>query len=83
MKLLVILATVALLVWLLRGDRRRAVKQGKTTAASAASASAARVRGPEPMVSCAACGLHLPATDAIAGPDGSQFCCVEHRRRGS
>lgn len=75
MKLLVILATVALLVWLLRGDRRRAVRQDK-----AAAATAARVRGPQPMVSCAVCGLHLPATDALAGPDGRQYCCAEHRR---
>lgn len=75
MKLLVILATVALLVWLLRGDRRRAVRQAK-----AADASAPKVSGPESMVSCALCGLHLPATDALAGPDGRQFCCAEHRR---
>ena len=81
MKLLVILAAVALLVWLLRGDRRRAVKEAKVQAASPSSAP--RMRGPEPMVSCAVCGLHLPATDALAGPDGRQFCSAEHRRRGS
>ena len=79
MKLLVILAAVALLVWLLRGDRRRAVRQDKAGVAS----STARVRGPEPMVSCSVCGLHLPATDALTGPDGRRFCCAEHRRGGS
>lgn len=75
MKLLVILATVALFVWLLRGDRRRAVRQAKTPTASAA-----RVSGPEPMVRCVACGLHLPAAEAVTAPDGRQFCCAEHRR---
>lgn len=71
MKLLVILATVALLVWLLRGDRRRAVKQAKAVP---------KVAGPEPMLACATCGLHLPAADALVGPDGRHYCCAEHRR---
>ncbi|MCZ2497818.1 hypothetical protein GN316_13725 [Xylophilus sp. Kf1] len=78
MKLLVILAAVALLVWLVRGDRRRAVR--KAPPPRPASDASARMLGPEPMVRCAVCGLHLPATDAIAGPDGRQFCCSEHRR---
>lgn len=71
MKLLLTLAAVALLVWLLRGDRRKAVKQARA---------AQKVSGPERMVSCAACGLHLPASDALTGPDGRVFCSPEHRR---
>ena len=71
MKLLVILATVALFVWLLRGDRRRAVKQARP---------APGLAGPQAMVGCATCGLHLPVTEALAGPDGRHYCCTEHRR---
>ncbi|QHI99824.1 hypothetical protein GT347_18660 [Xylophilus rhododendri] len=71
MKLLMVLAAVALLVWLLRGDRRKAVQ--KQTASR-------QPRGPEAMVQCAACGLHLPATDALPGPGEKMYCCAEHRR---
>lgn len=35
-----------------------------------------------PMQRCAHCGLHLPATDAIAGADGHVYCCAEHRSQG-
>ncbi len=71
MKLLVILATVALFVWLLRGDRRKAVSKR---------AAQQKVAGPERMVECAACGLHLPAVDALVDASGRNFCCADHRR---
>lgn len=36
---------------------------------------------PEQMVSCAHCGLHVPASEAVAGTDTKQhFCSDEHRR---
>jgi uncharacterized protein len=35
--------------------------------------------GPQPMVSCAVCGLHLPQPDALRGADGRFFCSQEHR----
>lgn len=33
------------------------------------------------MVACRHCGLHLPASDALAGPDGP-YCSAEHLRLG-
>ncbi len=45
MKLLLVLAAVALLVWMLRGDRRRSVAAQRSKPAT----------GPEKMVACAAC----------------------------
>jgi uncharacterized protein len=36
---------------------------------------------PQEMVRCAACGLHLPRTDAVAGSDGALYCGNEHRLR--
>jgi len=37
---------------------------------------------PQAMVSCAACGLHLPRQEALAA--GERFyCCEEHRQRSS
>jgi len=76
MKLLLVFAAVALLVWLLRGDRRRAVQQK----ARRQSAAPRAVAGPERMVGCAACGLHLPAGDALVDHAGRPFCCEAHRR---
>ncbi len=35
-------------------------------------------RLPEHMVSCAECGIHLPASDALPGR-GGQFCSAAHR----
>jgi uncharacterized protein len=37
---------------------------------------------PQAMVSCAACGLHLPRQEALVADDRF-YCCEEHRRRGS
>jgi uncharacterized protein len=36
---------------------------------------------PQPMIQCAECGLHLPASEALAGPHGMIFCSEEHRLR--
>ena len=37
--------------------------------------------GPQEMVSCPVCGLHLPKPDAVAGADGLFYCSNEHRLR--
>ena len=34
--------------------------------------------GPQPMVACAHCGVHLPRTETLAGPDGV-YCSEAHR----
>jgi uncharacterized protein len=34
--------------------------------------------GAEKMVQCAHCGIHLPASEAISGPDSTIFCSQEH-----
>jgi uncharacterized protein len=34
---------------------------------------------PQQMISCAACGLHLPQADAVTGSNGLQYCSQEHR----
>lgn len=45
-------------------------------------------RPPEPpaqleaMVRCSHCGLHLPRSDAVAGPDGELYCSPAHRAAG-
>lgn len=34
----------------------------------------------EPMLQCAHCGIHLPASEALAGKDGQAYCSAEHLR---
>ena len=36
----------------------------------------------EQMVTCAHCGLHLPASDAVTSKEQLHYCCSEHRRLG-
>jgi uncharacterized protein len=36
----------------------------------------------EPMVACARCGLHVPASESVEA-DGRHYCCQEHRRLGA
>lgn len=38
--------------------------------------------GPESMVSCARCGLHVPASESLPA-GGRYYCCEEHRRLDS
>ena len=75
MKLLVLLAVlvIAYLVWRSARVHRRDAGKPRPGAPAA---------GPVEMVSCPECGLHLPKTDALPGPDGRFYCCNEHRLRG-
>ena len=42
---------------------------------------APRGAGPQEMVACPVCGLHLPKADAVAGRNGLHYCSQEHRLR--
>ena len=35
--------------------------------------------GPQEMVSCPVCSVHLPRGDAVTGADGRLYCSQEHR----
>jgi uncharacterized protein len=37
---------------------------------------------PEPMVDCARCGLHLPASEALRDDAARAYCSAEHRAAG-
>ncbi len=73
MKYLVLLAVlvVAYLVW--RNGRLRDGRSAPPRARGAA--------GPQEMVRCAHCGVHLPRPDAVAGARGAFYCSEEHRLR--
>lgn len=67
--LLLVLAVVALL-WLLRSARRRVDAPPAAPEHPAAP--------PQAMVTCAHCGVHLPAGEALPGR-GGVFCGEAHR----
>lgn len=73
MKLLVLVAllAVAYLVW--RGQRTRSLGQGRTASP------AARPGQPQDMVNCPVCQVHVPRGDAVADAQGRLYCCPEHR----
>jgi uncharacterized protein len=74
MKYLLVLAVVLVAVWLWRNNRREEKEQAPPAAKNPLPA-------PQDMVRCPVCAVHLPRTDALAGPDGRLYCCQEHRLR--
>ena len=71
MKYLLVLAVVLVAVWIWRNNRR--IGGGPGAPPPPAS--------PQDMVRCPVCSVHLPRSDALAGPDGALYCCQEHRLR--
>ena len=74
MKYLLVLAVVFVAIWLWRKNRRDEMRARPPPPATPA------VGAPQAMVRCAHCGLHLPAADAISGPDGAVYCSAAHRQ---
>ena len=69
-------AILGLLAWWILRPNRKVAAPPQSHAASAGPAAA-----PETMVDCAACGLHVPASEAVR--DGARlFCCTAHRDAG-
>ncbi|MEO8525670.1 MAG: PP0621 family protein [Caldimonas sp.] len=70
MKILLFLVAVFVLLWLLRGGtsrRKRPPPPGPRG-----------TEGPQPMLACAQCGVHLPRDEALPGR-GGVFCGEAHR----
>jgi uncharacterized protein len=71
MKFLLLLAVVLLVAWLWRSSRR----EGSPKRA----AKPPPGPGPQEMVRCAHCGVHLPHGEALVGRIGL-YCSAEHRQ---
>ena len=69
MRMLQIILLIAVIALLWRKARGAALQAPPPPAAPAQ---------PQLMHVCAQCGVHLPASDAIAGRNG-MYCCVAHR----
>lgn len=72
MKLLLLLAIlyIAYSVW-----RNGRIQEHRARRAPQAGA------GPQEMVECPVCGVHLPRPDAVRGARGIHYCSNEHRLR--
>lgn len=73
MKYLVLLAVIAIVYLLWRNARLGGRSRDQQAAP--------RVPGPQEMVSCPVCGLHLPRAEAVTGADGLLYCSHDHRLR--
>ena len=71
MKFVLLVLAVVVLLWLVRGAVRRRVSPPPQKPTGAAP--------PEPMLTCAHCGLHLPRDEALPGR-GGVFCGDAHRK---
>lgn len=69
MKYLILLVIVLGGIWWIRQQRpqSKGTKPGKPS-------------GPQTMVTCAQCGVHLPENDAVHGPYGV-YCSQAHRQQ--
>ena len=70
MKYVLVTVAIFVLIWLLRNALERL--RGPTTRRPAAP------RGPQAMLACAQCGVHLPRDEALPGRGGA-FCTEAHR----
>jgi len=83
MKYLLVLAVLWIAIWLWRKNRReemRDAQRERMAKAQQRPAAPTAVGAPQAMVRCAHCGLHLPASDAIAGPGDAVYCSTAHRQ---
>ncbi|GAC1332012.1 MAG: hypothetical protein NVSMB28_28790 [Collimonas sp.] len=87
MKLIILIVIVlAVIVWLQRlkknlgRHRSDRATSGKSAFPNGAESTAAASSQAEAMVACAHCGMHFPASEALADASGTVFCSAEHRR---
>ncbi len=75
MKYLLVLAVVAVAIWIWRNNRRAEVADRAAQRPDKRSSAK-----PVTMVACRACGTHLPQTEAVKGREGL-YCGAEHRQQ--
>lgn len=76
MKYLLILGLVLAVLWLWRNNRRT---RNETSQKMADDRPRSAVAVTE-IVACDVCHVHLPRSEALAGPAGV-YCCAAHRRQ--
>jgi uncharacterized protein len=88
-RLLFWIAIVILVVMAVRSKLRAFLNDGQATAPAPDAGARPRadnapvqVEAAERMLSCAACGLHFPASEAVVA-DGREYCCAAHAQARS
>ena len=77
--LLLLIAGFIVVMWYLQMVKSR---RQKGRAAPPADAATRPLASAEPMLQCAQCGVHIPASEAVPGADGQlSYCSNEHRLR--
>lgn len=74
MKILLLLAVVGVVLWLLRPKSRGGADGGPRQPRAG--------KGPQAMLACAHCGVHLPQAEAVQDADGRVYCSDAHRLAG-
>ena len=74
MKYLLVLAVLAIAIWIWRSRHRKSVQESRSTERQ-------RIAAPQEMVKCAQCGLHLPRADAVLDSAQHAFCGAAHREQ--
>ena len=74
MKYLVLLIVVVVFVWHWRSNRRAEIAERQRKVHPSPNPS----MGPEDMVQCAYCQIHIAQSDAVTGRR-DRYCCAEHR----
>jgi len=78
-KWLLVLVVVVVVGWLIFGRRRGGNDGAPASPPSRATPPQGR---PADMLSCAHCGVHLPASDALLDPAQRAYCSEAHRTAG-
>ena len=68
-KIILLVLGLLLAYWILKSYRRRVGRRESQAPAA----------GPEDMVRCAHCGVHLPRSESVA-TQGSFYCSADHER---
>ncbi len=79
LKFLLLVVVVGVAVWMLtaKGRSNDRAKTGTPKAAPRRPPA-----GPQAMVACAHCGVHLPQPDTVADAAGRPYCSESHRLAG-
>jgi uncharacterized protein len=82
LKYLIVLLVVAAALWLWVGRRRGDHKAPPPASSSPPPNKPAAKAGPQAMLACVHCGVHLPQADVVADADGRPYCSEAHRLAG-
>lgn len=79
MKYLVIFGIALLVIWIWKSNRRNDALEKRADSARPSKAAPIATE----IVACEVCHVHLPRSEALAGPGGGVYCSDAHRQQAS